>query len=351
MNMPVRPHNLSERAEQAFYKVCEELDLNETIMGKIQHKYTEPHRYYHTLDHVIDIVDLIGQQSFDADTRDLMLTAAIFHDVFYDPKSSTNEEDSVVFMLDVMRDQESNDFLSKVVKLIEATKYSNLSNKMTVNEQLFCKFDLNGFEQSFQSVLEDEKKIRKEYEFVEWAVYQQSRPAVLKPFLESELLSVKAKQNIQFEIDFLLSHTPRIAVYPGSFDPFHVGHLNIMQKAEAIFDKVIIAVGNNPEKALKSRAYHQSICETLRYKQVDFYAGLLTDYIKGKPYPLTIIRGLRNFTDMQSETVQYRWLQELMPDIQLVSIFCDREFEHISSSGIKILQEYGNEEYQKFIVE
>ena len=56
---------------------------------------------------------------------------------------------------------------------------------------------------------------------------------------------------------------------------------------------------------------------------------------------VTLIRGLRNSTDLQYELTQYRFLQELKPDIKVVSIFCDKEYEHISSSAIRNLSKYG----------
>ncbi len=47
---------------------------------------------------------------------------------------------------------------------------------------------------------------------------------------------------------------------------------------------------------------------------------------------------------------QYRYLQDLMPNIQMVSIFCDKEFEHISSSGIRLLKKYGDDKIEKYLI-
>lgn len=147
-----------------------------------------------------------------------------------------------------------------------------------------------------------------------------------------------------------------IGVYPGSFNPFHQGHLNILFKAEKIFDKVIVARGINTEKApsfyeipkmVKARA------ECIEYK------GLLTDCIEAiikkeqedvLDAKVTIIRGLRNSVDLQYEMNQYRYFQDLMPNVQMVSIFCDKEFEHISSSGIRTLQPFGYDKISCYMV-
>lgn len=145
--------------------------------------------------------------------------------------------------------------------------------------------------------------------------------------------------------------TSKIAIYPGSFNPFHRGHYNILLKAEAIFDKVIIARGVNPEKSNPTAP----LPELIKDRTIVRYNGLLTDCIEAvaKEYGSnpTVIRGLRNSVDLQYEMNQYRYLQDLKPDIKMVSIFCDKEFEHISSSGIRLLSKYGDEKVKNYLVE
>ena len=117
----------------------------------------------------------------------------------------------------------------------------------------------------------------------------------------------------------------------------HLGHMNIIEKAEKIFDKVIIAYGINPEKG--QREY--PIPEAIKKHQIIEYKGLITELIDSLGYDVTLIRGLRNSTDLQYELTQFRFLQELKPDIKIVNIFCDKEFEHISSSAIRNLMKFG----------
>ena len=131
-----------------------------------------------------------------------------------------------------------------------------------------------------------------------------------------------------------------IGIYPGSFNPFHLGHYDILLKAEAIFDRVIIARGINPEKGKPT----YELPKKLEDRPIMEYTGLLTDLIKSLEYDVTVIRGLRNATDLQYEITQYRFLEELMPNIKMVSIFCDKKYEHISSSAIKMLAVYGKGE-------
>lgn len=143
-----------------------------------------------------------------------------------------------------------------------------------------------------------------------------------------------------------------IGIYPGSFNPFHQGHYNVMLKAEKIFDKVIIARGVNLEKPPSEWKMPKQVSNRA---EVILYGGLLTDCVEDvihqyKDAKVTVIRGLRNSVDLQYEMNQYRYFQDLMPAIQMVSIFCDKEFEHISSSGIRLLSNYGNDKIKKYIL-
>ena len=109
-----------------------------------------------------------------------------------------------------------------------------------------------------------------------------------------------------------------------------------MKKAEKLFDKVIVAFGKNPDKSIRN----WPIPQTIGNRQHTEYHGLLTDHIDSFGYDVTVVRGLRNSTDFQYEQNQYRYIQELKPDIKIINIFCDKEFEHISSSGIRTLEKY-----------
>ncbi len=156
-------------------------------------------------------------------------------------------------------------------------------------------------------------------------------------YVSARMAFLKTQQNAELNIGFLSRFRPRIAVFAGSFNPFHKGHYNVLQKAERIFDKVIIAFGRNPEKD-NERSY--PIPQSIRNRQVEEYSGLLTDFIAGLRHDVVVIRGLRNSTDFQYEQNQYRYIQELMPNIKIVNIFCDKEYEHISSSGIRTLERF-----------
>ena len=155
-----------------------------------------------------------------------------------------------------------------------------------------------------------------------------------KKNLLSLMTEIKAPQDW---IDYVELKKRSIGVYPGSFNPFHVGHLSILEKAEKIFDKVIVARGINPEKSNE----FCDLPESIKNRQIETYPDLLTDFLESLKYEATVIKGLRNATDLQYEIGQLSFMKTFKPDIKLISIFCNSEFEHVSSRAIKILDKYG----------
>ena len=168
----------------------------------------------------------------------------------------------------------------------------------------------------------------------------------LEEYRTLRLNFLKNKSNSELNVDYVTQFSPKIAVFPGSFNPFHKGHYNVLQKAEKIFDKVIIAFGNNPDKDGQK---NWSVPSSIKNRQIENYTGLLTDFVKIIGEEIVVIRGLRNSTDFQYEQNQYRYIQELMPNIKIVNIFCDKEFEHISSSGIRTLEKYNK--HQNYLLD
>jgi pantetheine-phosphate adenylyltransferase len=181
---------------------------------------------------------------------------------------------------------------------------------------------------SFAELLEQELREFTLNQHIDFLDYQKQRLAFLER--QTSNISIRALQ------DYVKTNKPNIALFAGSFSPFHKGHFNVLQKAEKIFDKVIIAFGKNPDKSVKQ----WPIPKTIANRQHTSYDGLLTDHVNSLGYDVTVVRGLRNSTDFQYEQNQYRYIQELKPGIRIINIFCDKEFEHISSSGIRTLEKY-----------
>ncbi|MDF2448959.1 MAG: adenylyltransferase/cytidyltransferase family protein [Bacteroidota bacterium] len=189
---------------------------------------------------------------------------------------------------------------------------------------------------SFAELLEVERREFATHQEIDFREYKKQRLA---------FLDTQKNPNAKTLYDFVKSNQPKIGVFAGSFNPFHKGHYNVLKKAEKLFDKVIIAFGKNPEKNDRS----WPVPKTIANRQLTEYHGLLTDHIESFGYDVTVIRGLRNSTDFQYEQNQYRYIQELKPDIRIINIFCDKEFEHISSSGIRTLEKYNK--HQSYLLD
>ena len=143
-----------------------------------------------------------------------------------------------------------------------------------------------------------------------------------------------------------------IAIYPGSFNPFTVGHQNIVEKAEKIFGKgnVVIAIGINSEKHSKLEDAElreminlkiEIIEQQLPSKKVEYYMGFLTDYVREKEeegYNVVVIRGLRNGSDFDYEYNSCRFCWDQFPEMNIIMIPCDPIYTHISSSAYRALE-------------
>lgn len=129
------------------------------------------------------------------------------------------------------------------------------------------------------------------------------------------------------------------AVYPGSFDPFHHGHLDIARRAGQIFDEVIVAIYDKPSKKLlfsteeRVDLVRRSTLEIANLSIVT-YTGLTIDCVK-KVDAQVLIRGLRNVADFQFEH-QLGWANShLAPSIETCCLFCSKEFAYLSSTILK----------------
>jgi pantetheine-phosphate adenylyltransferase len=295
-------------------------------------RYEEHHRYYHTTTHLLDVVlQLSKLDNFD----DELFLAAVYHDAVYDPQANDNEERSAALFLVEAKSASLNKLqMDSINRLILDTKTHKPSSEKS---QLLIKADLSILDQPLSKLIEYEHQIFKEFQFVDYKVYQPKRIEILNQ------LNVNGKLNAL--IEYVTFRKPSIGVFCGSFNPFHKGHYNVLQKAERIFDKVIISFGKNPDKTNRT----WDIPNSIKNRQLTEYNGLLTDFVESLGYDVVVIKGLRNSTDFQYEQNQYRYIQELMPGIKIINIFCDKEFEHISSSGIRTLEKYNK--HQSYLLD
>lgn len=147
-----------------------------------------------------------------------------------------------------------------------------------------------------------------------------------------------------------------LAIYPGSFRPFHIGHLNITEKIESIFGKenVLIAIGVNPNKEQVDSPYERAIILSRKIdRKVEVYTTFLHEFIESKEkegYNVVVVRGLRNGHDLDYENNQLAFISDFKSDIKTIFIMCDKEYEHISSSAIKTLESFKGGSSKKYLV-
>lgn len=137
----------------------------------------------------------------------------------------------------------------------------------------------------------------------------------------------------------------RVAVYPGSFDPFTFGHLDILERAALLFDHVIVGVLVNPQKqCLFSPADRvEMISEVLgKYDniRVIHFNGLLVDFCS-RVGACAIIRGLRAVSDYEYEMQMFAVNQQLSTSIETVFLMASTQYSFLSSSIAKEVAKYG----------
>lgn len=138
-----------------------------------------------------------------------------------------------------------------------------------------------------------------------------------------------------------------IAIYPGSFDPVTLGHLDIIKRSAQIFDQVIIGVLNNTAKtplfSLKERVNMlKDTITDLENVSVESFDGLLVDFVKQKNTNV-IIRGLRALTDFDLEMQMAQSNRMVAPDVDTVFLSTSLQYSYLSSSTVKEYARYGVE--------
>lgn len=135
-----------------------------------------------------------------------------------------------------------------------------------------------------------------------------------------------------------------IAVYPGSFDPVTNGHLDIISRSAAVFEKVIVAVLHNSHKtplfSIEERvALLKETTSHMKNVEVDFFHGLLVDYMRRRQAKI-IIRGLRAISDFEYEMQVASINKKLAPEIETFFMKTNNEYSYVSSSIVKEAAKY-----------
>ena len=137
----------------------------------------------------------------------------------------------------------------------------------------------------------------------------------------------------------------KIAVYPGSFDPATNGHIDIIKRSGALFDRVIVAVLINPNKSplfsVEERVdILRRTCGDIKNVEIDSFSGLLIDYCKSKNANV-IVKGLRAVSDFEYELQMAHMNKKLNQEIETVFIMTSSRYSYLSSSLVKEVAQFG----------
>ncbi len=139
----------------------------------------------------------------------------------------------------------------------------------------------------------------------------------------------------------------RVAIYPGSFDPLTNGHLAIIQRGLHVFDRLVVAVANNPEKAPLFTPPERKalIAEAVGHDarvEVDAFDGLLVDYARAKGVH-TVLRGLRAASDFEYEFQLANMNRKLDPEFESVFVMTGEDYFFVSARLVREVAHFGGD--------
>lgn len=139
----------------------------------------------------------------------------------------------------------------------------------------------------------------------------------------------------------------KIALFPGSFDPITIAHVDILTRALPLFDKVVVGIGLNGSKqnfltAEKREQILQAVFEEYPTIEVQTYEGLTTDFCK-KINAQYMVRGVRSVADFEYEKAIAQINQTMMPEVETIIMLSKPEYSAISSTIVRdILRHHGD---------
>ena len=139
--------------------------------------------------------------------------------------------------------------------------------------------------------------------------------------------------------------TPSRCLYPGSFDPVTLGHMDVIRRAAGLFDTVVVGVLHNPEKrgcfSVEQRVdMLRRACAGIPNVQVISYEGLLAQLTRETGITV-VVRGVRGVNDLESETVMARINRQLNPALETLFLPASPEVGEISASMVRQLAAFG----------
>ncbi len=136
-------------------------------------------------------------------------------------------------------------------------------------------------------------------------------------------------------------------VFPGSFDPITLGHLDLIERASKLFDEVVVAVLHNPAKTgrftiEKRMEMLAKACAHIPNVRFDHFEGLLVDYMRSCGVRI-VLRGMRGVRDFESECQMAQLNHQMAPEVETLFLTTAPEHAHISSSAVREIGMFGGD--------
>ncbi len=281
---------------------------------EIRNYYFKNSRYYYTLERMCAV---------DSDIDEIII-ASLFSRIAFKEDFA---KESIKLFKEVCH--HNKEFIDRVSNLIYISEYLKIPE--TDLEKEFYKVYHKELDKNIIELIDMERDIFRDYQRLSIKEYKIKRIAYLK-----NAHKVTKNEDFLHLIEYINKKEYTVGFYPGSFNPFHKGHYNILLKAEESFDKVIIGIGLNADKRDIKR---YEIPDRIKNREIIKYDGLITTVINEikKDAKVLVVRGLRNAYDLQYEDTLRHVVEDFLPNQHFIYYFCDKKYEHISSSIIRDL--------------
>lgn len=324
------------------------IDIDTIGMKYIRQKYMEPHRCYHGWFHIKNMLqrlDYIEGKYKEANLEygyrfDNVRMAVWLHDYVYDPFRTDNEEKSADYIKTFF--PEINDYDYKVVyNLILATKVETDKQETKSGDQYLDEciheirhLDLMAFDTDDHLLPENFVKIMREYQRYPFSEFREGNLKVIDFILDAGYTTDSTQE---WYTQWVKHYRPKIGIYAGSFNPFHIGHLSVLEQAERVFDKVIIMCPN------KGKFHCDDLRKVLPFHEIICFEGLLIDQLKihAEYADITLVRGLRDGNDLSYEINMHSINKDLGMDVP--TMYFITNLPHISSTVVRDLKFTGRQ--------
>jgi predicted metal-dependent HD superfamily phosphohydrolase len=227
-------------------------------------KWSEPHRYWHVINHLIDMIEgideLFKENKISEKEYHILIIAAIFHDIVYDPKRNDNEEKSVEYMLSTFKGDMNGD-VEKIIEIILDTKTHDSKNGIT---KKFNKLDTCILDAPFIDMLDWENKIYNEYKWAGWKQYKKGRIKFLLSSIQSHPHNVL---NIKNLIDYVEKKEPKVGICYYEIDklpPINEFIIN-NNRINSLFDIITVVIVYNKDNYDKNKIKEYGVCSDYEF--------------------------------------------------------------------------------------